>query len=117
MIQITKQSRDLTKVEKYLMTVSPAVKSMKEVEDDTPITVDAIVDFNDVNEDTGEYNEICAILTPDKEVYAFQSKTFRNSLADIESIMEGDPFTIIKISGTTNAGRGYINCILDVSSL
>ena len=41
----------------------------------------------------------------------------RQSLKDIESVMDGEKFSIIKISGKTKAGRDYINCTLDVSNL
>lgn len=117
MINIKEASRELTKVEKYLMTVAPSIVSMKDVEDGTKITVDATILFEDVDEQTGAINEILSILTPDKEVYSCQSATFKRSVADIQTIMEGQQFTIVKTSGTTKAGRAFINCVLDVTSL
>lgn len=117
MVEIVKQSREFTEVEKYLMTIAPSIKSMKEVEDGTVIEVDGTLLFNDKKEDTGETVEILSIITPDLQVYSCQSKTFKRSLEDISNIMDGKKFAIVKISGKTNAGRDYINCTLDVNSV
>ena len=116
MITINEQSRELTEVEVYLMTVSPAIKTMKEVSDGTSIAVDAVINFTDVKED-GTSSIIASIMTPDKTVYAFQSQTFYNSLKDIMAIMKEKSFSIIKTSGKTKNGRDYINCELDLASL
>ena len=117
MITITKQSREFNEVEKYLMTVAPSIKSMKDVADNTSIAIDGFIEFDDEKEDTGEVNHIVSVITPDSEVYSFQSATFKRSLNDIITIMGDKPFSIVKISGKTKAGRDYINCILDVKSL
>jgi len=117
MITILAKSREFTKVEEYLMTVAPSIRSLKDVEDNTVIPVAGTLNFLDTKEDTNEEVEVLSIITPDKQVYSCQSKTFKRSLYDIQSIMGDQPFSIIKISGKTNAGRDYINCILDVSSV
>lgn len=116
MITINEKSREMTEIEIYLMTVSPAIKTMKEVSDGTIIAVDAVLNFTDVKED-GISSCITSIMTPDKKVYAFQSQTFYNSLKDIMNIMKDKPFSIIKTSGKTKSGRDYINCELDLSTL
>lgn len=116
MITIIEKSREMTEVEIYLMTVSPAIKTMKDVPDGTSIAVDAMLNFTDVKED-GTSSNITSIMTPDKTVYAFQSQTFYNSLKDIKAIMKEKPFSIVKTSGKTKNGRDYINCELDLSSL
>ena len=67
--------------------------------------------------DNGDVQSIVSIITPDKKVYSGQSATFRQSLKDIEDVMDGEKFSIIKISGKTKAGRDYINCTLDVAGL
>ena len=110
-MKIIEQSRELTKREKYKMTLDAGVVSMKDVEDGTLLDIDAIVTFEDEKKD-GEKVTITSILTDDGEVYAFQSVIFRNSLNDILDIMDGEKFSIIKESGTTNTGRPYINCRL-----
>ena len=38
-------------------------------------------------------------------------------ISDIYEVMETTPFTVIKISGKTKAGRDFINCVLDVESI
>lgn len=117
MIEITNASRELNKVEQYLMTISPEIISMKDVPDGEKIIVSAVCYFNDIDEKTGTASEICSILTPDKKVYCCQSGTFKRSLNDIMGIMGDGEFTIKKISGKTKAGRDFINCVLDVDSL
>lgn len=117
MIKITSTSRNFTEVEQYLMTIAPSIVSMKDVEDGEKIAVDGILFFEDMKENTGEVVEIMSIITPDKAVYSCQSSTFKRSINDISSIMDGKPFTIIKKSGQTKAGRDFINCELDVQSV
>lgn len=117
MIKITRTSREFTEVEKYLMTISPAIISMKDVADGTPITVSGVLYFEDVKDNTGEVVEVMSIITPNNEVYSCQSATFKRSVNDIATIMGDMEFTIIKTSGKTKAGRDFINCVLDTSKL
>lgn len=117
MINITEMSREFNEVEQYLMTIAPSITSMKDVEDGEHITVDGILNFEDIKEDTGEVVEVMSIITPDKKVYSCQSATFKRSINDISKIMKGKAFTVIKTSGKTKSNRDYINCVLDVDSL
>lgn len=117
MVEITRTSRDFTKVEQYLMTVASGITSLKDVPDGQSITVSGIIEFNDVKETTGEVAEIVSIITPDNKVYSAQSRTVKRSLSDIEKIMDGEQFSIIKTSGTTKAGRTFINVELDTTKL
>lgn len=116
MVEIKEMTREFTKVEKYLMTTAPDIEPLKNIADGESIPVDGYLIFDDIK-DSGETQEIVSIITPEKKVYSGQSATFRQSLKDIENVMEGEKFSIIKISGKTKAGRDYINCILDVSNL
>lgn len=116
MINIKEMSREFNEVEQYLLTISPRIKSIKDLDDGTKIKVDGYCEFSDVKDD-GTFTDVMSIITPDKEVYAFQSATFRRSLRDIYNIMHGDPFTIVKTSGKTKSGRDYVNCELDISSI
>lgn len=116
MVEIKEMSREFTKVEKYLMTTAPDIEALKNIDDGQSIEVDGFIVFNDIK-DNGDVQEIVSIITPDKKVYSGQSATFKQSLKDIESVMDDEKFSIIKISGKTKAGRDYINCILDVSNL
>lgn len=118
-ITIKEMSREMDEIEQYLMTISPAIVSMKDVEDGTSIAVDGTLIFTDEKEKNGEIQkvDILSIITPDKKVYSCQSVTFKRSLKDIEKIMNGKPFAVLKMSGTTNAGRPYIDCQLDIASI
>lgn len=117
MVNIITESRELSEVEEYLMTVAPSITPMKDVPDNTKIEVSAYLIFEDVKETTGETVEIMSILTPENKVYSCQSKTFKRSVLDIAGIMKDKPFSVLKISGKTKAGRDYINAVLDVTSL
>ena len=117
MIEIKTVSREFTEVEQYLMTIAPSIQSVKDVEDGTHITVDGVLEFTDIKENTGEAVDIMSIITPDKQVYSCQSATFKRSIRDISNIMNGKQFTVIKTSGVTKSGRDFINCVLDTKSL
>lgn len=117
MINIKEMSREFSELEQYLMTIAPAIVSLKDVEDGEYITVDGILIFEDVKESTGEVVEVMSIITPEKKVYSCQSATFKRSINDISNIMNGKQFTVIKTSGKTKSNRDYINCVLDVGSL
>lgn len=117
MINIKEMSREFNEVEQYLMTISPSINSLKDVEDGEHITVDGILVFEDVKEVTGETVTIMSIITPDKKVYSCQSATFKRSINDIANIMKDKTFTVIKTSGKTKNNRDYINCVLDVESI
>lgn len=117
MVEIKTVSREFTEVEQYLMTIAPSIHSAKDVEDGTHITVDGVLEFTDIKENTGEAVDVMSIITPDKQVYSCQSATFKRSIRDISNIMKGKQFTVIKTSGVTKSGRDFINCVLDTESL
>lgn len=115
-ITINTQSKDFTEVEQYLMTLDRGIKSLQDVEDRTSIPVAGYLTFTD-EKDNGDSVEILSIITPDNEVFSCQSATFKRSFGDISNILHGKPFSIIKLSGTSKAGRPYIDCALDVKSV
>lgn len=117
MIKVKETSREFSEVEVYLMTIAPSITSIKDVADDTHITVDGILEFEDVKDNSGELVDVMSIITPDKKVYSCQSSTFKRSVKDIMHIMNGKSFTLIKTSGKTKSGRDFINCVLDVEAL
>ena len=117
MVEIKTVSREFTEVEQYLMTIAPSIQSVKDVEDGAHITVNGILEFTDIKENTGETVDLMSIITPDKRVFSCQSATFKRSIKDISNIMKGKEFTVIKTSGKTKAGRDFINCVLDTESL
>lgn len=112
-IEIKKTSRELTKVERYRLTLSPEIKTVQDVADDTVISVVAYCEFKDINEQTGEVSDLLGILDKDGTSYVTQSATFRRSFMDIADIFDdGEEFAIRKISGKTKADRPYVNCVL-----
>lgn len=115
-ITINKQSRDFTEVEQYLMTLDRGIISLKDVEDKASIPVAGYLTFTD-EKDNGDTVDILSIITPDNEVFSCQSATFKRSFDNIVNIMHDKAFSIIKVSGTTKAGRPYIDCALDVKSV
>lgn len=117
MVEITSRSREFSKVEEYLMTLSPAIESLKTVADGTSITVNGYLTFTDTKEDSGEIVSLLSIITPDKKVYSCQSATFTRSFNDICNVMGDEPFAIIKTSANSKAGRPFINCELDINSV
>ena len=110
-MEIVKKSRELTKVELYKMTMDAGITSMNHVDDGTLIDVYAVVTFTDTNSNNEEV-KITSVMDKGGNVFAFQSETFRRSLENIMSIMDGDDFSIIKESGKTKSGRDFINCRL-----
>lgn len=115
-MKILRTSREFNEIEQYLMTIGNGVTSIKDVPDGEKITVDGWLEFED-EKSNGEVTTVFSIITPDKKVYASQSATFRRSVCDIANIMKGKAFTIVKTSGSTKAGRPFVNCELDISSL
>ena len=115
-ITINTQSKDFTEVEQYLMTLDRNIMSLKDVVDNTSIPVAGYLTFTD-EKDNGDSVDILSIITPDNEVFSCQSSTFKRSFDNITNIMHDKPFSIFKISGTTKAGRPYIDCALDVKSV
>ena len=115
-IKINTQSRDFTEAEQYLMTLDSGIQSLKDVEDNTSIAVAGYLTFTD-EKDNGDSVDILSIITPDNEVFSCQSATFKRSFDNITNIMHDKQFSVIKVSGTTKAGRPYINCALDLKSV
>lgn len=116
MITVTETSRELTKVEEYLMTQASNIEVVKNLADGEKLTVSAWCTFIDKKDDGTEV-ELLSILDTNNKAYSCQSATFKRSFRDIASLMGDIEFTIIKSSGTTKAGRPYVNCELDVAGL
>lgn len=117
MITITNTSKEYTSVERYLMTVAPTIKTVKTLEDGDVINVAGYLEFVDEKED-GTTAELMSIITTDNEVYSTQSVTFKRSIKDIVTAMQGCfPVPVMKISGESKAGRKFVDCVLDIESL
>lgn len=117
MITITNTSKEFTAVERYLLTVAPTIRTVKTLNDGDVINVAGYLEFIDEKED-GTKTELMSIITSDKTVFSTQSVTFKRSIKDIETAMQGYfPFPVKKITGQSKAGRDYVDCVLDIDSL
>lgn len=114
-MKITFESREFTPTEKYLMTKSPSIISVKDLEDGYILNVTGYLEYEDENS-KGETSYMMSIIGLDgfgeNVVISTQSATFKRNFAEIAEIFENEPFIIKKISGTTKAGRPYVNCDL-----
>ena len=115
MLTIKHESREFSKVEKYMLTSNPELKKNSDLEDGAVLHVNGFMIFDDEKED-GDTVEVLTLNTSEG-VYSTNSDTFKRSLDDIETVMESDVFPIKKISGTTQAGRTYVNCTLAVDEI
>ena len=111
MIEIKYTSRELTKVEKYRMTLDNDIVSCKDLEDGAEIEVDAYCEFED-SKDNGDTESVFSILATDGTVYACTSKTFARNVKEIADIFEGEAFKIVKKSGVTKSGKPFIMACL-----
>ena len=113
-MKITFESREFTPTEKYLMTKSPSIISVKNVEDGTILEVKGYLQYEDEDQNgkTSYMTSLIGISNGEQVVWSTQSKTFVDNFVDISEIFDNSDFTIKKISGTTKAGRPYVNCDL-----
>lgn len=113
---ILKTSRDFTNVEKYLMTQDPGIISVKDVPDFTRMDVSGYLLYEDQNT-KGETSELLSVIGSvegQTKVWCCQSATFKRSFAQMFELFEGEPFTIIKTSGVSKAGKDYVDCRLAI---
>lgn len=119
-MKIIEKSRDFSAKEIYRMTEDREVLSVKDIADHTILNVNAYLTFEDTNSN-GETSEILAIMGADDNgditVWACQSATFKHSFINIVEInaesgidIAVEPIAIEKLSGTTKAGRDYVDC-------
>lgn len=115
MIITSMSKEDFTKVELYRMTKSPAIVSVKAVEDGATMEVHGWLTFEDENA-KGETSHMLSIIgigeDGEEVVWTCQSQTFKDNFMDLWELFNGDTFKIKKLSGVTKAGREYVNCDL-----
>lgn len=115
--EIIKSSGNLDTYSEYDLIESPAIVSLKNVENKGLICVGAWVKYLTIN---NSGNEITCISVQDAntgEVFSGQSSTFRESFEDIVdrvSDMEEVPdiFSIEVLHRTSKSGRDYLICAL-----
>lgn len=114
---IIKSSSTLDTYTEYDLIESPAIVSLKNVENKGLICVGAWVEYRTVDNDG---NEITCISVQDAntgEVFSGQSSTFRETFSDVVdriSDMEETPdmFFIELLHKTSKSGRDYLICAL-----
>lgn len=89
--------------------MSQKVTQIKELEDGTEISIDFWALFTDEEK---ENTEVLTIVDKSGVVYSTISETFKKNFFRMVEIFSDEEFNIVKISGTTKAGRDYVNCDL-----
>ncbi len=106
---IKKFPEDMDPKTAYKLMKSPEVKKMSEAEGSI-LEIDSWIHYNSPDRETGEIKEVIAIATPDGELFATISNTFREEFTDMVNYFGSDLGAIKVISGTSKAGRKYITC-------
>lgn len=109
-MNIVKTNKEITKKELYQMTLSPAIKRMRECVGNIIPVVNYCV-YTDTKNDGTEMS-ILSIMDDDGVCYATNSSTFHRDFERIVAIMEDESFEIEVISGTSKTGREFITCAL-----
>ena len=111
MVKITNKTKEFSKLEVYNMTKSHNLKTLKELENGAKIEVAGVMEWEDINDETGEVTPLVSILDTDGTAYVTQSDTFKRDLFDIIGIFDGEfPITIEHGIGKSKAGREYHYC-------
>lgn len=114
---ILEKSRDFSKIEEYLLTHGNNNISVKDLEDGVTINCTGFMKYIDLKGD--EEVELLAFIDDRNIVYVTQSKTFYRSMKSMYDVF-GDDYQSIpvrKISGTSKAGRAYVDCELAFEEL
>ena len=113
MVKITNKSQEFTNLEVYNMTKSHKLNTLKELENGAKLEVAGFMEWEDVNEETGETVNLLSILTTDGATYVTQSDTFKRDLFDIIEIFEHKfPIAVEHGVGKSKAGREYHYCMV-----
>lgn len=112
-MNILKTSKELTVRERYKLTMDPGVKKMKNAIG-SRVDVAAYCIYADEDKD-GKPQEILSIMTPEGEVFATNSPTFKRDFEKMVDVFTdgGETLDAIKvISGESKNGREFITCTL-----
>lgn len=93
----------------YRLMKSPECKKMLDAEGSV-LQVQSWILYNSPDKDTGEIKEVLAIETPDGELFATISNTFKEEFMDMVQYFGANLGSIKVIAGTSKAGRKYITC-------
>lgn len=113
-MKIIETSGNLTPQETYFLTMSPTVQKMSDAEGSV-IEVSAWAIYEDTNS-KGDVQQILAIKTPENEIFATNSATFKEDFSRMNDLFEdmGIKVNAVKVSsGTSKAGRKFITCVYE----
>lgn len=113
-MNITKKSGELTIMEQYQLTKPPKIQRIKDCAGQR-FEVAKWCFYEDIDKKSGDTKEILSMMTPEGEVFATNSNTFKNDFNDILSLLEsagmgGTVFSLEVITGTSKAGREFFTC-------
>ena len=114
-MKIINSSGNLTPKEIYCLTMSPKTQKMKDAIG-SRIEIGAWASYEDFNKKSEEVQEVLAIMTPEGEIFATNSPTFKEDFFQMQELFQGMGETVHSISvisGTSNAGREFISCVYE----
>lgn len=108
---IRTKNENISVKEKYLMSMNPEIRRMRDAEG-TVIPVKNWMLYSDTDKD-GEEQTLLSVLSEDNVAYATNSRTFIETFAQLCDMFteSGEEITAIKVIGAqSKAGRHFITC-------
>lgn len=111
-MKVLNSTAGIDKRQQYKLYKPANPVSVKEVPDDTVITVTLWMEYEDENAD-GEVVNILSIYDDSVEkTYQTNSATFQREFTDMVQMLGDDGLQIIKKSGVTKSDRPFVTCVL-----
>lgn len=113
-MNITMKSGELTIMEQYQLTMSPKIRRIKDCVGQRFEVAKWCV-YEDIDKKSGDTREILSMMSPEGEVFATNSDTFKNDFKDILYLLESagmaeTVFSLEVITGKSKAGRDFFTC-------
>lgn len=111
-MKIIDSSENLSAKDVYNLTKSPRSQKMRSAVD-SRIEVARWALYQDADKKTGELREVLSIETPEGEIFATNSPTFKDAFLDILDIfrdMGESVHAITVITGVSKSGREFVTC-------
>lgn len=108
---IETKNENISVKEKYLMSMNPEIRRMRDAEGMNVPVLNWML-YSDTDKD-GNEQTLLSILSEDNVAYATNSRTFIESFSTLCDMFEdaGEEITAIKvIGGQSKAGRHFITC-------
>lgn len=99
---------NLTNRQKYDLTMSPKTQKMSDAVGST-VEIEAWALYEDEDRE-GEIREILAIRSPEGEILATNSQTFKDDFFRMVDLFGPGVSSVEIISGKSKAGRDFITC-------